>query len=78
MIQIPSWCKECPFYYPGMTAEDYLYLQYCMRVKSKSKIVLGIQRGEIELDPLEQRTKESIFSLFDADVNYKFDADLMC
>lgn len=78
MIQIPAWCKECPFYYPGMTPEDYLYLQYCMRTKGTSKITLDIQRGEIELAPMKQRKKEEIFRLFEADINYKFDADTMC
>lgn len=78
MIQIPSWCRECPFYYPGMTAEDYLYLQYCMRANNNSKIVLDIQRGEIELSPLSLRTKKEVFDLFNADINYKFDVDLMC
>lgn len=77
-MNIPSWCRECPFYYPGMTAEDYLYLQYCMRNKGKSDVPLKIQKGEIKLSPIEGRTKEEVFNLFSGELNYSFDADIMC
>ena len=77
MIEIPSWCRECPFYYPGMTAEDYLYLQYCIRNNGESETVLKIQRGEVELSPVEFRTKEEVFEKFSGDINYVFDIDTM-
>lgn len=78
MIEIPAWCRECPFYYQGMTAEDYLYLLYCMRTHEKSDTVLKIQRGEIELSPVERRTKEEVFEKFSGDVSYVFDIEVMC
>ncbi|MBS5606636.1 MAG: hypothetical protein KHX84_20095 [Enterocloster asparagiformis] len=77
-MKTPSWCRECPFYFPDMTAEDYLYLLYCMRTYGKSDTVLKIQRGEIQLSPVEQRTKKEVFEKFSGDLNYVFNIDLMC
>lgn len=77
-MKTPPWCRECPFYFPDMTAEDYLYLLYCMRTYGKSDTVLKIQRGEIELSPVEHRTKEEVFEKFSGDVDYIFDTDVMC
>lgn len=77
MIKIPSWCRECPFYYPGMTAEDYLYLQHRIKSNNDPEIVMRIQRREIELSAIENRTKEEVFEKFSGDVNYIFDMDTM-
>ena len=74
----PDWCRECSFYYDGMTIEDYLYLQYCIRCNKKSDIAIKIQKGEIKLSPLEKRTKEEVFEKFAGDINYIFDKEVMC
>ncbi|ANU48848.1 hypothetical protein ADH76_27760 [Enterocloster clostridioformis] len=76
-MSIPSWCRECPFYYPGMTVEDYLYLQYCMRINGTSDAAIQIQRGEIRLPRIEQRTKEDVFAVFHGDVGYVFNKNTM-
>lgn len=77
-MQMPEWCRECPFYYPGMTVEDYLYLQYCIREKKLSETVLKIQRRDIALSPVENRTKAEVFEKFLGNLDYVFDAELMC
>ncbi len=76
-MKIPLWCRECCFYYNGMTPEDYLYLQYCLR-NGNSQIVDDLQRGKITLPPIDSRTKEDVFQIFGGDVDYIFDPDVMC
>ena len=49
-----------------------------MRTYGKSDAVLKIQKGEIQLSPVEQRTKKEVFEKFSGDLNYVFNIDLMC
>lgn len=77
-MKMPEWCRECPFYYSGMTIEDYLYLQYCIREKNLSETVLRIQRGDVALSPVEDRTKEEVFGILSGNLDYIFDSELMC
>ncbi len=74
----PEWCRECFFYYNGMTPEDYIYLQYCIRKNKLAKMINDLQRGDIRISPEKDRTKEEVFSLFKADLNYIFDINEMC
>ncbi len=74
---MPDWCKECPFYYDGMSPEDYLYLQYHIKKTDPSIFVKLIMR-EIALPPIRKRTKEDVFNAVGADLNYVFDINTMC
>lgn len=75
MIQ-PNWCRECIFAYPGMTIEDYLYLQYLIKTKS-SRSYFQLHTGRKKLLPYANRTKEEVFKFFDGDLDYKFNVDIM-
>lgn len=77
MMKRPEWCRECPFYFKGMSENDYLYIQYLIR-NGKQDVVLKIQKGEVELPDLSERTKEDVFKIFNGDINYKFDIETMC
>ena len=65
---------ECAFYYKGMTFEDYTYLLFILRhrnIEDRSRIVDCLMKKK--LPPESIRTREDVFALFGADLNYVYD-----
>nr|WP_162201033.1 hypothetical protein [Enterocloster clostridioformis] len=48
-----------------------------MRINGTSDAAIQIQRGEIRLPRIEQRTKEDVFAVFHGDVGYVFNKNTM-
>lgn len=66
--------REFPFYYPDMTAEDYLYIRHHV-VKTKLDIKDWQMNGK--LLPVKKRTKEYIFKVLGLDMDYVLDESML-
>lgn len=70
-----SYMLELPFYFDGMTDEDYLYITSNLG-KRKDDILNKTVRGEIDIP--HPKTRESIFLFLGLDLEYVFDPNKMC
>lgn len=54
--------KECRFYYPDMTVEDYEKVIRALGNRTDN-IVKRVMFGELKLKPVPERTREYIFDI---------------
>lgn len=70
-----SYMLELPFYFEGMTDEDYLYITSNLS-KRKDDILNKTMSGKIELP--NPKTRVSIFAFLGLDLEYVFIPGEMC
>ena len=57
---------ELPFFYEGMTYEDYEMIEQALADR-EDDIITAIMSGEVEVKPKNERTREYVFGLLGID-----------
>lgn len=63
------YMRENPFYYPGMTPEEYEEVTRGLAGRSDD-IIEDVRYGRLVLKPQEERTKEYIYGLLGIESKY--------